>query len=137
LTQYGNLYPIMSKRLVNLSDPASVKLHARIIKLAFTRDIADPNHMPVTRDLSEPKRQMILKWLDKVQQQGDAALEAAIEAPSAAPPKTSAKAQVKAQVKAQRQAPEAAPAEPASAEELGKTHFAKKFTTTIGGARLK
>ena len=32
----------------------------------MTRDIADPNHMPVTRDLSGPKRATILRWLEQL-----------------------------------------------------------------------
>jgi hypothetical protein len=34
--------------------------------LAMTRDIADPNHMPVTRDLSGPKRATIVRWLERL-----------------------------------------------------------------------
>lgn len=61
--QYGNLYPIMSKHLVNLGDYDSVVKHLNILDLAFSLPIHDPNHMPVTRDLSEAKRRMILKWM--------------------------------------------------------------------------
>jgi hypothetical protein len=91
LTQYGNLYPIMSKRLVNLGNPVDVKAHAKILHLAFTRDINDPNYMPVTRDLSEAKRMTIVKWLEKVLATGDphldaAAAECAATAPGAAAP---------------------------------------------------
>ena len=64
LTQYGNLYPIMSKHLVDLSDYGSVVRHLKILRLAFSLPIEDPNHMPVTRDLSEAKRDMILGWID-------------------------------------------------------------------------
>lgn len=64
LTQYGNLYPIMSKHLVDLGDYDSVVSHLRILKLAFSLPIEDPNHMPVTRDLSDARRNMILHWLD-------------------------------------------------------------------------
>lgn len=63
LQQYGNLYPIMSKGLFTFDDPEVVKQHARILIFAFSRPLADPNHMPVTRDLSEAKRQVIVKWL--------------------------------------------------------------------------
>ncbi len=64
LTQYGNLYPIMGKHLVDLGNYASVVQHLAILKLAFSLPIEDPNHMPVTRDLSANKRAMILKWID-------------------------------------------------------------------------
>lgn len=64
LTQYGNLYPIMSKQVVDLADPADVLRNRDLLRLAFTADMADPNHMPVTRDLSEDKRRLILHWLE-------------------------------------------------------------------------
>ena len=64
MTQYSNLYPIMSKYIVDLSNPVAVKAKKNILMFAFTRDITDPLHMPVTRDLSETKRQAILKWLE-------------------------------------------------------------------------
>jgi hypothetical protein len=63
LRQYGNLYPIMSKHLVDLGDYDSVVKHLNILELAFSLPIDDPNHMPVTRDLSAKKREMILKWM--------------------------------------------------------------------------
>ncbi len=61
--QYGNLYPIMSKRLVDLGDYDSVRQHRAILELSFSLDIYDPNSMPVTRDLSKAKRETILRWL--------------------------------------------------------------------------
>ncbi|NEO96089.1 MAG: hypothetical protein F6K56_40465 [Moorea sp. SIO3G5] len=61
--QYGNLYPIMSKRLVDLGDYGSVRENRAILELAFSRDIHDPNYMPVNRDLSNAKRLTILRWL--------------------------------------------------------------------------
>jgi hypothetical protein len=64
LTQYGNLYPLMSKRLVDLSSYDSVVANLAIIRLSFSLPLEDPNSMPVTRDLSANKRQTILKWLD-------------------------------------------------------------------------
>jgi hypothetical protein len=63
MRQYGNLYPIMSKHLVDLGDYASVVEHLKILELAFSLPIEDPNHMPVTRDLSDGKRDMILTWM--------------------------------------------------------------------------
>jgi hypothetical protein len=64
LLQYGNLYPIMSRHLVDLGDYDSVVRHLNILRLAFSLPIEDPNHMPVTRDLSNAKRAMILHWID-------------------------------------------------------------------------
>ena len=63
MIQYSNLYPIMSKYLVDLSDPEAIKKKKDIVEFAFSRDIDDPIYMPVTRDLSENKRLTILKWL--------------------------------------------------------------------------
>jgi hypothetical protein len=65
LQQYGNLYPIMSKHLVALGDYSSVVTHLDILKLAFAQPLEDPNHMPVTRDLSAGKRAMILRWMEQ------------------------------------------------------------------------
>ncbi|GAB6260690.1 hypothetical protein [Photobacterium sp. R1] len=63
MSQYNNLYPVMGRMLVNLSSYASMVRFRSVLELAFSREHNDPNYMPVTRDLSEPKRQMILKWL--------------------------------------------------------------------------
>ena len=65
MEQFGNLYPIMSKGLFSFDDEATVGKHARLLIFAFMRPLADPNHMPVTRDLSEGKRKTIVKWLTK------------------------------------------------------------------------
>jgi hypothetical protein len=63
LQQYANLYPVMN-RFLNMGDEASVKANKGLMKLAFGLDPADPNAMPVTRDLSPAKRSAILEWLD-------------------------------------------------------------------------
>jgi hypothetical protein len=63
MQQYANLYPIMSKRLVDLGDYDSVVANLGIIKFSFELPIHNPNHMPVTRDLSENKRKAILAWM--------------------------------------------------------------------------
>jgi hypothetical protein len=62
-TQYGNLYPIMGRYVVNLGDYASVVTRIKVLTLAFSLPPGDPNHMPVTRDLSAGHRATILKWL--------------------------------------------------------------------------
>lgn len=62
-TQYGNLYPIMSRYVVDLADYDAVVERVAILRLAFSLPMCDPNHMPVTRDLGEGDRQTILKWL--------------------------------------------------------------------------
>ncbi len=63
MIQYANLYPIMSKYFVNLGDPKALIAKKEILLFAFSRNIEDPIYMPVTRDLSESKKQAILKWL--------------------------------------------------------------------------
>lgn len=71
MTQYGNLYPVMSRMLVDLSDYDSVIKFRALLELAFTLPVSDPNFMPVTRDLSEGKRQTIIKWLTEKDEKGD------------------------------------------------------------------
>ncbi len=61
--QYGNLYPIMSRYVVDLNDYASVCTRVKALHLAFSLPIHDANHMPVTRDLGRGDRETILKWL--------------------------------------------------------------------------
>jgi hypothetical protein len=68
---YAVLYPIMSKHLFNLGDYDAVVANRKVLKFAFSRDINDPNYMPVTRDLSDSKRAIIIKWLEA--ETGDAA----------------------------------------------------------------
>ena len=63
-TQYANLYPIMGKYVVDLSDYDAVVQRLKILRLAFSLPIEDPNHMPATRDLGKGDRETILKWLD-------------------------------------------------------------------------
>ncbi len=60
--QYANLYPVMS-RFLDLADYDSVVANAGLLLLAFGLDPANPNAMPVTRDLSPAKRNAILAWL--------------------------------------------------------------------------
>lgn len=63
LAQYANLYPVMSKQLVDLADPAAVRRHRDIVRLSFAADMDDPNHMPVTRDLSAGRRKAFADWV--------------------------------------------------------------------------
>jgi hypothetical protein len=60
--QYGNIYPVMN-RFLNLGNYDSVVACAGLLTLAFGLDPANPNSMPVTRDLSPAKRQAILSFL--------------------------------------------------------------------------
>jgi hypothetical protein len=61
--QFGNVYPLMSKFIVDLNSEGAVAEKRNILIYAFTRDIGDTFYMPVTRDLSEAKRRTIVKWL--------------------------------------------------------------------------
>jgi hypothetical protein len=63
-TQYGNLYPIMGRYVVDLRDYNSVVTRLSILHLAFSLPQSDANHMPVTRDLGADDRAIILKWLE-------------------------------------------------------------------------
>lgn len=60
--QYGNLYPVMGQ-IIDLSSYLHVVLHKRLLAFAFALPLHDPNHMPVTRDLSIAKRDAILHFL--------------------------------------------------------------------------
>jgi hypothetical protein len=85
MTQYANLYPVMSRGLFDLAQQAVVERHAKVLRLAFSRPIGDANHMPVTRDLSAGKREMILRYLDAVISREQATTPAATLAPTAPP----------------------------------------------------
>ena len=70
LTQFGNLYPIMSRHLVDLGNYDSVVRHVDILNLAFSLPVENPNYMPVTRDLSAGRRATLLKWLNNPGEDG-------------------------------------------------------------------
>ncbi|HTZ44435.1 MAG TPA: hypothetical protein VMB79_11295 [Jatrophihabitans sp.] len=126
LTQFGNLYPIMSKGFIDLSNEASVLKNRQLLLLAFTRPVTDPNYMPVTRDLSEPKRQMLIKYLSEPVQD----IQSSAEVPGHRPVGTSLAA--------------AAPAQPADPYGDGpvfdspvdsKTRFAENFLRAGRGSQ--
>ncbi|XP_078581944.1 uncharacterized protein LOC144865232 [Branchiostoma floridae x Branchiostoma japonicum] len=64
--RYDNLYPFI-KPLFNLASYKDVIRDSTRKQLlnSLQLPIEDPNHMPVTRDLSPAKRDIILDWLDK------------------------------------------------------------------------
>ena len=82
--QYSNLYPRPhgpdpyapftdqppSHPVVNLGNYDSVAGFARHIIWALDLPIEHPSHMPVTRDLSDGKRALLLKWLREVDTDG-------------------------------------------------------------------
>lgn len=61
LTQYGQLYPIMTN--MGLSDHQMVRQNAGMIAQVLALPMEAALHMPVTRDLSESRRKIILGWL--------------------------------------------------------------------------
>jgi hypothetical protein len=63
LTQYKQLYPVM-QNFLDLSNYDSVTAMADAMKDVFSLPQEDPRYMPVTRDLSPVKRQMIVGWFD-------------------------------------------------------------------------
>lgn len=60
-TQYARLYPVM-RPIVDLADYADVVRCRTLLLDAFSKPIEDPGYMPVTRDLSPAKRDMIVRW---------------------------------------------------------------------------
>ena len=62
---YERLFPVMS-RIVTLGDYESVTrpYMVALIKKSMSLDLNHPSYMPVTRQLSPTKRDMILEWLD-------------------------------------------------------------------------
>jgi hypothetical protein len=51
------------KQVLDLGDYESVIAHKEMLALVFSLPIEDPNYMPVTRDLSPKKRELLLEWL--------------------------------------------------------------------------
>jgi hypothetical protein len=60
--QYANLYPVM-RQYVQLDDYDSVVANASRVRGVFNAPINSTSYMPVTRDLSPARREMILSWL--------------------------------------------------------------------------
>ncbi len=63
--QYANLYPVMSSRTFDMSNYFDVIDHKDITMAAFKLPMSHPSFMPATRDLSAPRRDMIMKWLSQ------------------------------------------------------------------------
>lgn len=61
LQQYANLYPFM-KNFLDLGSYDDVVKNIDRLRTVFTLPVENPHYMPVTRDLSPEKRQMILNW---------------------------------------------------------------------------
>ena len=61
--QYDRITPVMHQ-MIDLSDYYAVLDNTELIKLAMKLDFNHPSYMPVTRDLSPAKQNMILKWFE-------------------------------------------------------------------------
>jgi hypothetical protein len=63
--QYYRLYPVMSN-ILNMSNYSNVVLphNINLLRFAMSRDFDDPTYMPVIRDLSPLKQQVVLQWFD-------------------------------------------------------------------------
>jgi hypothetical protein len=85
-TQYGNLYPILGRYVVDLRDYGAVVKRLKVLSLAFSLPIRDPNHMPVTRDLGAGDRATILKWLSAGGANGLPPLGTPSQSPAVTPP---------------------------------------------------
>ena len=71
LLPYRELYPFMKDNVkIDLSDQSSVLQNAAEIACRMQLPETDPRYMPVTRDLSENKKQIVLKWLAQQTQRG-------------------------------------------------------------------
>jgi hypothetical protein len=88
---YRNLYPAMD-RFLDLSKYEDICAHRGLLVLAFSLDVANPNSMPVTRELSNAKRAAILKWLDKTGPDGKPLLGVPAAAPMSAAVETTQRA---------------------------------------------
>jgi hypothetical protein len=92
--QYAHLYPRPhgpnpyapftgrppSHPVVNLNDQDSVTGFAKHIIWALKLPIGHPSQMPVTRDLSDAKRALLVKWLSEVGDDGKPRRSATLEA---------------------------------------------------------
>ena len=63
--QYANLYPVMTDYFVDLGNYYDVVKYKNAIKASIMLPRSHPNHMPVTRDLSGSKLNVIQNWLSQ------------------------------------------------------------------------
>lgn len=61
--QYAALYPVM-RPIIDLANFGDVVSKRDLLRYSFGAEEADPRFMPVTRDLSGAKRELILQWLE-------------------------------------------------------------------------
>jgi hypothetical protein len=61
---YARLYPFM-KGVLDLSDPKIIRRNRAAVQRTLAYPEEDPRYMPVTRDLSRDKRELLLRWLSQ------------------------------------------------------------------------
>ena len=64
-SQYANLFPVMKGKTFDISNYYSVIKMKNTVMMSLNLPINHSNYMPVTRDLSQRKRRMIVDWLSK------------------------------------------------------------------------
>lgn len=62
MMQYATLYPFMDT-IFMLSDPEVYQQNITAFQTVLSYPITDPRYMPVTRDMSRDKRELLLAWL--------------------------------------------------------------------------
>jgi hypothetical protein len=83
LSEYEKLYPVM-KAIVDLNNYDSVVANKDRLQMVFSLPQEDPRYMPITRDLSPAKRQMMLDWLQTTGNAGRPNLDRTPGAPAVA-----------------------------------------------------
>jgi len=65
LLQYAKLYPFMDSLFKpgGLADPKTYQQNIQAFEAVLTYPMTDPRYMPVTRDMSRDKRNVLLAWL--------------------------------------------------------------------------
>ena len=90
-SQYDHLYGKVMRPIVQLSNFRSVTTpqNLNLIQLAMSLDVNHPSYMPVTRDLSPTKRNVILDWLKKpILDENNQTGKTPFDVPICSPPKT-------------------------------------------------
>ncbi len=62
LLPYNDLYPFMAN-MIALDNEQAVTQNKADIEMRMQLPLTDPRYMPVTRDISDAKKQIVLKWL--------------------------------------------------------------------------
>jgi len=63
LQQYAKLYPFMVG-VMNIADLQTIQSNIAALQMVLNLPVTDPRYMPVTRDMSRDKRQLLIEWLN-------------------------------------------------------------------------